>query len=245
MRELELSAQTQAIFDRIKSYAWTLNVYGLSQSRAEWLVKARTRARIHKAGVVPPYTNVYWRYVSELTRVFRSETGERLIAAIKLTIRKWVNFGLDQALLEGLLGDCFLRFEQQGYAMPKVKALGRQPKPRRHHTTYAVSLRKGRAALRKGSTVAEQAELHRIGSELASDIARRLKPVLEARGVTGRAFVPYYNFAQKLGRLPRTYADKSLQMAAADLVDLYEAKSLDGDVLAEIVRSLFSIAVLS
>ena len=125
MRELALSARTQAIFDRIKSYAWTLNVYGMSSSRAEWLVKARTRARIHKAGVVPPYTNVYRRYVSELIRVFRSETGERLIAGIKLTMRKWVNFGLDQALLEGLLSDCFLRFEQQGYAMPKAKKLGK------------------------------------------------------------------------------------------------------------------------
>ena len=40
MRELALSARTQAIFDRIKSYAWTLNVYGMSSSRAEWLVKA-------------------------------------------------------------------------------------------------------------------------------------------------------------------------------------------------------------
>jgi hypothetical protein len=40
MRELALSAQTQAIFDRIKSYAWTLNVYGLSSSRALRLAKA-------------------------------------------------------------------------------------------------------------------------------------------------------------------------------------------------------------
>ena len=38
---------------------------------------------------------------------------------------------------------------------------------------------------------------------------------------------------------------KRSQMAEADLIDLYEAKSLDGDVLAEIARSLFSIAVLS
>ena len=245
MRELAFSAKTQAILGRIKSYAWTLNVYGLSQSRAEWLVKARARARIHKAGVVPPYTNVYRRYVSELIRAFRTETGERLIAAIKLTIRKWVNFGLDQALLEGLLGDCFLRFEQQSYAMPKVKALGRQPKPRRHHTTYAVSLRKGRAALRKGSTVAEQAELHRMGSELASDIARRLKPVLEARDVTGRAFIPYYNFAQQLGRLTRNYGGKSLQMAASDLIDYYEAKALTPDILRAIAAALFDLPGLS
>jgi hypothetical protein len=240
MRELALSARTQAIFDRVKSYAWTLNVYGLSSSRAEWLVKARTQARIHKAGVVPPYTNVYRRYVSELIRVFRNETGERLIQAIKLVIRKWANLGLDPELLQGLLGDCFLRFEQQGYAMPEAKSLGRQHKPRRHHTTYAVSLRKGRAALRKGSSVAEQAELHRVGSELASDIARRLKPVLEARGVTGRAFIPYYNFAQKLGKLNRNYGGRSLQMAAADLIDLYEAKSLDGDTLRAIAATLFN-----
>ena len=245
MRELALSAQTQAIFDRIKSYAWTLNVYGLSSSRAEWLVKARTRARIHKAGVVPPYTNVYRRYVSELVRVFRSETGERLIAAIKLTMRKWVNLGLDQALLEGLLSDCFLRFEQQGYAMPEVKSLGRQRQPRRRRSTYAASLNKGRATLRKGSTVKEQVSLQEQGAALASAIARALKPVLAERGITGRGMIPYFNFAQKLGRLSRKYADKSLQMAASDLVDLYEAKSLDKDVLAEIARSLFNIVVLS
>jgi hypothetical protein len=63
MRELALSAQTQAIFDRIKSYAWTLNVYGLSPSRALWLVKARTESRVNKAGVTPPYSNFYRRYL--------------------------------------------------------------------------------------------------------------------------------------------------------------------------------------
>ena len=63
MRELALSAQTQAIFDRIKSYTWTLNMYGMSRSRALWLVKARTEARMNKAGVTPPYNNVYRRYL--------------------------------------------------------------------------------------------------------------------------------------------------------------------------------------
>lgn len=245
MRDLTLSAETEAIFDRISSYAWTLKVYGLSQSRALWLVKARTQTRINQAGIVPPYPNVYRRYVNELVKVFRTENGERLIATIKLTIRKWVNFGLEPRLLEGLLSDCFLRFEQQGYAMPKTQSLVRRPKPRRRHDTYASSLKKGRAVLRKGSTVAEQAELQKQGTEIASDIARRLKPVLEASGITGRAFIPYYNFAQKLGKLSRNYADKSLQMAGSDLVDLYEAKSLDGAVLAEIARSLFGIRDLS
>jgi hypothetical protein len=245
MRELALSARTQAIFDRIKSYAWTLNVNGLSSSRAEWLVKARTRTRIHKAGVVPPYTNVYRRYVSELIRVFRSETGERLIAAIKLTMRKWVNLGLDQALLEGLLSDCFLRFEQQGYAMPEVKSLGRQRQPRRRRSTYAASLNKGRATLRKGSTVKEQVSLQEQGAALASAIARALKPVLAERGITGRGMIPYFNFAQQLGRQSRKFGDKSLQMAAADLIDYHEAKSLDHDTLLAIAATLFGVDVSS
>ena len=48
-------------------------------------------------------------------------------------------------------------------------------------------------------------------------------------------------FAQRLGRLSRTYANKSLQMAAADLVDLYEAKSLDGNTLHAIAAAVFGI----
>ena len=243
MRDLTFSAETQAISDRIRSYTWTLNVYGMSQSRALWLVRARTQTRINQAGIVPPYTNVYRRYVSELVKVFRTENGERLIATIKLTIRKWVNLGLEPTLLEGLLSDCFLRFEQQGYAMAKTQQLPRQAKPRRRHGTYAGSLKKGRTELRKGSTVAEQAELQKQGCEIASAIARRLKPVLEARGITGRAFLPYYNFAQKLGRLSRNYGGKSLQIAAADLVDLYEAKQLDSDILHAISLVLFDITI--
>ena len=243
MRSLALSAETEAILDRIRSYTWTLNLYGMSQSRALWLVRARTQTRINQAGIVPPYTNVYRRYVSELVRVFRTENGARLIATIELTIRKWVNFGFEPTLLEGLLSDCFLRFEQQGYAMPRTQSLVRQPKPRRRHGTYADSLTKGQAALRKSGTVAEQAELQKQGSEIASDIVRRLKPVLAARSITGRAFIPYYNFAQKLGKLYRNYGGKSLQIVAADLVDLYEAKQLDSDTLHAISQVLFDITI--
>ena len=124
MRALPLSTSTQAILDRIRSYPWTLNVYGMSQSRAARLVKARTDTRLNKAGITPPYNNIYRRYVLELVKTFRTRTGEELARAIPLAIRKWSNLGLDVPLLEGLLGDCFLRFEQQGYAMPGKGADG-------------------------------------------------------------------------------------------------------------------------
>jgi hypothetical protein len=244
MRELVLSVEIQTIFNRIRSYHWTLNVYGMSPSRALWLVKAQTQARINRTGVTLPYSNVYQRYVNELVGSFRHETGTRLIQAIQLAIRKWANLGLDPALLQELLGDCFLRFEQQGHALPKVKRLGRPPRPaRRRHRYYEAALKKGRAALHGGSTVEEQAARQKEGAALATDIARRLRPVLQARGIKGHAFIPYFNFAQQLGRLSRKYSARSLQMAAANLVDLCEAKSLDGDTLLAIATTLFGISV--
>jgi hypothetical protein len=218
----------------------------MSPSRALWLVKARTEARISKAGVMPPYNNVYRRYLNELVRSFRSETGNRLIQAIKLVIRKWANLGLDPELLQKLLGDCFLRFEQQGYAMPKAKKLGNPAKPpRRRRTSYEDALKRGRATLSAGSTVKEQASRQEQGAALASAIARALKPVLAERGITGRGMIPYFNFAQQLGRLSRKFGDKSLRMAAADVIDYHEAKSLDGDALRAIAAALFGVDVSS
>jgi len=263
MRTLLLSAATQAILDRVRTYEWTLDVYGVSQSRAVRLVKARTEIRINKAGIGPPYNNVYRRYVLELVKTFRTRTRDPLAQAIPLVIRKWANLGLAVPLLEELLGDCFLRFEQHGYAMPKKglpplssdenggcthpahgPACTSRPR-RRRRTTYENALKKGRTRLHGGNTIEEQAELQRQGSVLASSIARRLKPILETRGVSGRAIMPYYNFAQQLGRLSRNYDGRTLEMAAADLIDLGEAKGLDGAALRAMARTLFGISVPS
>jgi hypothetical protein len=261
MRSLPLTAATQAILARIKTYEWTLDVYGMSQSRAARLVKARTETRINKAGIGPPYNNVYRRYVLELVKTFRTRTRDPLAQAIPLVIRKWANLGLAIPLLEELLGDCFLRFEQHGYAMPKkgqpphsdgTGTAFRRGKPclypirsmrRRRRTTYENALKKGRARLRGGNTIEEQAELQRQGSVLASSIARRLKPILKAHGVSGRAIMPYYNFAQQLGKLSRNYGGRTLEIAAADLIDLGEAKGLDGAALRALARTLFGITV--
>ena len=246
MRTLLLSAATQAILDRIKTYEWTLDIYGMSQSRAVRLVKARTEIRINKAGIGPPYNNVYRRYVLELVRTFRTRTRDPLAQAIPLVIRKWANLGLAVPLLEELLGDCFLRFEQHGYAMPRAKEPGKPARShRRSRMTYENALKRGRASLRGGNTIEEQAELQRQGSELASAIACRLKPILEARGISGRAIMPYYNFAQQLGRLSRNYGGRTLEIAAANLIDLCEAKGLDGDTLRAIATTVFGINVTS
>jgi hypothetical protein len=76
------------------------------------------------------------------------------------------------------------------------------------------------------------------------DISRKLALLLKDRNIPGEQFVRYNAFAQKLGRLSRHYGGKSLQMAASDLIDYYEAKSLDGDVLRGIAAAVFDIDVL-
>ena len=51
MRDLTLSAETQAIFDRIGSYTRTLNVYGMSQSRASARPAAQSSRSVGSTGM--------------------------------------------------------------------------------------------------------------------------------------------------------------------------------------------------
>jgi hypothetical protein len=75
---LLLTAETQAILTRIRTYGWTLLVFGMSPGEAWRLVKARVERRIQGAGVAVQDVNVYRRYVHELVKAFRTETGEPL-----------------------------------------------------------------------------------------------------------------------------------------------------------------------
>ena len=86
---------------------------------------------------------------------------------------------------------------------------------------------------------------HAKGIGQNKEISRRLSVLLATRKVPGREFIRCNALAPKLGRLSRTYADESFLMAAADPVDLYEAKSLDRDTLLAISSSLFDVATPS
>jgi hypothetical protein len=244
MRPLPLTAETQAVFSRIRTFDWVLLAYGMSHAKVWRLVEARVKNRINAAGVAIQERNVYRSCVWELLKAFRTQTGEPLASALELAIRKWANYGLRPVLLQELLGDCFLRLEQFGYGRPRSKA--RPPAKRRGskpHGSYEKALTRGRVRRGHSGTPEEQVASHREGSAHAVAIADKLRPILAARGITGRAFIPYYNFAQRLGRLSRNYTAKSLAMAASDLVDLCEAQELDGGTLRTISQALFDIDV--
>jgi hypothetical protein len=193
VRPLLLTAETQAILTRIRTYGWTLSVFGMSQSAAWRLVKARVRRRIMDAGAAVIEINMYRRHVHELVRAFRTETGE-----------------------------------QSERRTPNSERLSSDFAPRRSQFP--------RSEL--------QAARQKAGSAEAAAIAATLRPVLAARAIPGKQFVAYFAFAQKLGRLCRNYAEKTLAIAAADLIDRYEAKSLDRDALRAIAVTIFGVTDL-
>jgi len=250
VKPLPLTPETQAVFARIRTYDWTLRVFGMTQGQAWRLVETSVKNRIDAAGVAVQERNQYRSCVWEMLKAFRTETGEPLARALELAIRKWANFGLAPALLQELLCICFLRFEQVGYAMPTatLPASGKKrgPKPRRlPRRSYEKALKKGRASRARSGKVEEQAAKQKAGSAQAAEIAGKLRPVLAARDIPGAQFVAYFAFAQKLGRYARNYSGESLRMLASDLVDLYEAKSLDGDTLRAIAATVFGVDVSS
>jgi len=190
--------------------------------------------------------NIYRRYVTKMLKAFRTKTSEPLAQALELCIRKWTNLGLQPELLQQLLLDCHRKFHSTGHQMPRAKPLvpAKRPGPklrRKHRRAYAEALAKGCTSRRPAATIEEQSARHADGIARNRDISRKLAALLKDRKIPGQEFVHYNAFAQKLGRLTRKHGGKTLQLAASDLIDLFEAKSLEGDVLAAIAMALFYI----
>jgi hypothetical protein len=212
------------------------------------MVRGPVSKRISSFGVPVHEVNMYKRYVTELLKAFRTETGEPLAVALELCVRKWSNLDLAPELLQQLLCDCHQEFHAVGHQMPKRKPLVPETKPgprRRKRRTYAQALEQGRVSRSGSATMEEQSASHTRGIAQNRDISRKLALLLKDRNIPGEQFIRYNAFAQKRGRLSRTYADKSLQMAAADLIDYYEAKSLAGDALRAIAAALFGVSINS
>jgi hypothetical protein len=248
MRSLDLTAQARDVLAFIRRTTFPLSVYGRSAARVWPMVREQVDRRISRFGVPMHEINIYRRYTAEMLKAFRTETGEPLAAALELCVRKWANLGLAPELLQQILCDCHQRFHACGHQLPRRKPLVSKKKPgpglrRKRKRTYAEALGKGRVSRSLTATDEDQSARHAKGIVQNREISRRLALLLAARKIPGQEFIRYNAFAQKLGRLSRKYADKSLQMAAADLIDLYEAKSLDGDTLRAIAAALFNVSL--
>ena len=244
MRLIELEEETRDVLAFIRRTEFPLSVYGRSAGRVWPMVRGQVSKRISSFGVPVHEVNMYKRYVTELLKAFRTATGEPLAAALELCVRKWSNLGLAPELLERLLRDCHQKFHAVGHQMPKRKPLVPETKPgprRRKRPTYAQALEQGRVSRSRSTTTEEQMASHAKGIAQNRDISRKLALLLKDRKMPGEQFIRYNAFAQKLGRLSREYGGKSLQMAASDLIDYYEAKSLDHDVLVAVALALFDI----
>lgn len=249
MRPLPLTSRTRRILDFVRGNRFPLSVYGRSAPRVAPMVRDLVNRRINRFGVAVTQINQYKRFTAEMLRAFRTKTREPLADELVLVVRKWANLGFDPRLLQHLLCDCHDKFHSHGHIIPKAKQLEPRKRPgpktgRRKKRTYEQALAKGCGTPARAGTAEAQAARHRAGTSHAADIGRRLKPVLAARGVTGRGFLAYFAFAQKLGRFSRGYSGRSLAKAAGDVIDLYEVKGLDRDILVAIAKDLFDTVPL-
>jgi hypothetical protein len=249
MRRLTLTPDTRAVLARLRAHGYPLCVYGWSAARARLMVKDLVRQRVDHFGVAVHERGMYNRYADQMLKAFRIHTREPLVHALEQAIRKWANLGLKPELLQLILCDCHLRFHNKGYQMKLKRRLvhrakpGPKPRPKRR-PTYKQMLKRHRVKLAAKTTVEVQSARHHTGTRHAQDIGFRLRGLLDARRVPTDMFGDYFAFAQKLGRLSRKYADKSLQLAASDLIDLYEFESLDSDTLRSIAVTLFGVLEL-
>ena len=249
MRPLVLTTATGEVLAFIRRTTFPLSVYGRSAARVWPMVREQVNRRISRFGVPMHEVNIYRRYTAEMLKAFRTQTGEPLATALVLCMRKWANLGLAPELLQQVLCNCHQKFHACGHQLPRRKLLASKKKPgpglrRKRKKTYAEALSKGRVSRSPTASLEDQSARHAEGIAQNKEISRRLALLLAARKIPGQEFIRYNAFAQKLGRLSRKYADKSLQMAAADLVDLYEAKALAPDILRAIAATLFDIAGL-
>jgi len=242
MRSLSLTPEARDVLSFIRRTEFPLSVYGRSAARVWPMVRDQVNKRISSFGVPVHEVNIYKRYAVEMLKAFRTKTGEPLASALELCVRKWTNLGLAPELLQQLLCDCHQKFHSVGHKLPKPKPIAPGPKlRRRRRSTYAQALSKARVSRSLAATTEEQSARHTNGIARNREISRELAKLLAARKIPGKEFIRYNAFAQKLGRLSRTYGGKSLRVAAADLIDLYEAKALDGDTLRAIATTLFGV----
>ena len=140
MRPLNLTPETRDVLSFIRRTEFPLSVYGRGAGRVWPMIREQVNRRISQFGVSVHEVNMYKRYVTELLKAFRTETGEPLAATLELCVRKWANLGLAPELLQQLLCDCHQKFHAVGHQMPKRKPLVPETKPgprRRKRPTYA------------------------------------------------------------------------------------------------------------
>jgi hypothetical protein len=248
MHPIELTAEARDVLAFIRRTEFPLSVYGRSAARVWPMVREQVDRRVSRFGVPVHEVNVYRRYVTEMLKAFRTETGEPLAAALEICLRKWTNLGLKPELLEQLLCDCHQKFHATGHQMPRAKSIMPEKKPghrlrRKHRRTYAEALSKGRTSRSSAATIEVQTDSHARGIAQNRDISRKLAVLLRERKIPGREFIRYNAFAQKLGRLTRKYTEESRRMAASNLLDYYEAKGLDSDTLRVISQTLFDVRI--
>ena len=243
MRDIRLGTETVALLDRLRASGKGLSLYGMAHEQAWQEVRPVIIEKMNACGVEVNRRVNYLALGQELCRAFRTVAGATLAGDVELAVRKWANFGLDMAVIDEIVRTLLVRLAGPEAASRKLQAPSPEPerKLKRRRRTYKEALASGAVTRARRGGAERQAAAHRKGIEHSREVSQVVRKALGEAGIAGKQFIRYNAFAMKLDRLSRNYGGKTFERASADLIDLYEAKGLNREVLlrlAEQVRSL-------
>ncbi len=242
MRPLELNPETTRLLDRIRRRNVILPVHGFRQNAVWPLARQAIKPLLDDAGPTEPSRNYYQVFARELIRHCRTSRGEQLALGIELTLRKWRDFKLDLGLLQRLALACYEAFTAFDPGLQPETA--RQPdrkRKRKPKRTYPQSVEDGDVPTSTKELKKRQFRSYEKAMEHNREISHKVRQVLIEREMPLRQFIRYNAFAYRLDHAARNYTLKTLQTAAENLVDQWEAKGLNRPTLLAICREVFNI----
>jgi hypothetical protein len=112
MKPVALNAEMVQTLDQIRAGAENA-LYGASPAQAQELFKKHLASLIVGSGMPVLQVMHYQWFLRELARLWRTRKGRDLAFHLELTIRKWVNLGLEPRTLQFLICEAHQRLKGQ------------------------------------------------------------------------------------------------------------------------------------
>ncbi len=110
MKPVALNAEMVQTLDQIRAGAENA-LYGASPAQADELFKKHLASLIVGSGMPVLQVMHYQWFLRELARLWRTRKGRDLAFHLELTIRKWVNLGLEPRTLQFLICEAHQRLK--------------------------------------------------------------------------------------------------------------------------------------
>jgi hypothetical protein len=128
MKPVALNHEMVQTLDQIRAGAENA-LYCASPAKADELFKKHLASLVLGSGMPVLQVMHYQWFLRELARLWRTRKGRDLAFHLELTIRKWVNLGLEPRTLQFLICEAHLRLKGGDMTEPGSEVSDRVPSP--------------------------------------------------------------------------------------------------------------------